>query len=145
VTETSYEWNTRSIGDGRYEVKIVASDASANPINEGRSGSRVSDPIDVDNTPPVIGEVKATAQDGGTRLSARVVDRISTVANLEYAVDSSTDWQAVLPADKMADSPEETYDFVVGGLSAGDHQLTLRSTDSHGNQSFETVHVSIAK
>ncbi|MBC8106917.1 MAG: hypothetical protein H7Z14_10035 [Anaerolineae bacterium] len=145
LTETTYEWNTRSIGDGRYEVKIVASDAAANPINEGRSGSRVSDPIDVDNTAPVIGEIKSTPQDGSAKMSATVVDRLSTVAGLEYAVDSATDWQAVLPADKIADSPEEIYDFVVGGLSAGDHQLTLRATDAHGNQAFETVNVSIAK
>jgi hypothetical protein len=45
----------------------------------------------------------------------------------------------------MADSPEETYDFVIGGLGAGDHQVTLRATDSHGNQAFESVTVSIAK
>ncbi|CAN5696800.1 hypothetical protein BH09PLA1_BH09PLA1_22520 [soil metagenome] len=145
LTEPTYEWNTRSIGDGRYEVKIVASDAMANPINDGRSGSRVSDPIEVDNTAPVIGEIKSQAQDGSAKLSARVVDRVSTVARLDFAVDSSADWQAMLPADKIADSPEEIYDFVVGGLSAGDHQLTLRATDAHGNQAFETVHVSIAK
>ena len=40
---------------------------------------------------------------------------------------------------------QEIYDFVVGGLSAGDHQLTLRATDAHGNQAFETVSVTIAK
>jgi hypothetical protein len=145
LDDTSYEWNTRAVGDGRYELKIVASDAAANPINEGRSGSRVSDPINVDNTAPLIGEIKATPLEGSAGLGARVVDRTSSVAFVDYSVDSSTDWQAVLPADKIADSPEETYEFVVGGLSAGDHQITVRATDSHGNQAYETVSVSIGR
>jgi len=70
-----------------------------------------------------------------------VVDITSTVAALAYSVDSTEDWQAVLPVDTIADSPEEAYSFVVGGLSAGSHQVTLRATDSEGNQSFTTVKV----
>ena len=41
-------------------MKVVASDANANPPGEGKTASRVSDPIAVDNTPPVIGDLKWT-------------------------------------------------------------------------------------
>ena len=40
---------------GNYEIKVVASDEAANPLGSGRKGSRVSDPIFVDNTPPRSG------------------------------------------------------------------------------------------
>jgi len=67
----------------------------------------------------------------------------STVAGLMYSVDSSTDWQTVLPSDKIADSPEETYGFAVPALSPGAHQITVRATDAYGNQAFEAVTVTI--
>jgi hypothetical protein len=143
LTETEYEWNTQTIGDGRYEVKVVASDAFANPDGEGRSASRVSDAVEVDNTPAVIGDLESEIDDGAVKIAARVVDRSGTVSLLEYSVDSRGDWQAVLPVDKIADSPEEAYDFRVGGLPPGPHQIALRASDAHGNQAFETVTVTI--
>jgi hypothetical protein len=145
LTEGSYEWNTRSVADGRYEIKVVASDSSANPVGEGKTASRISDPIEVDNTPPDIGDLKVEAQEKTAHVVARIVDQSSTVAQLEYAVDSASDWQAILPSDSIADSPDEAYDFVASGLSDGPHQITLRATDAHGNQSYHTVTVTIGQ
>jgi hypothetical protein len=122
-------------------VKVVASDAAANPIGQGKSASRVSEEIVVDNTPPEIGDIKVTPGHGEAKVETNVVDITSTVAALAFSVDSADDWQAVLPVDTIADSPEEAYSFVVGGLSAGSHQVTLRATDSQGNQSFTTLKV----
>ena len=69
------------MADGRYEVKVVASDAAANPPGKGKTTSRVSDPVLVDNTPPVIGDVKSEAGRGAdVTVDAKVVDRTSVVA-----------------------------------------------------------------
>jgi hypothetical protein len=141
LTDPTYDWNTRNVADGHYHIKLVASDAAANPIGQGKSASRVSEEIVVDNTPPEIGDLKVTPGHGEAKIEANVVDLTSTVAALAYSVDSAEDWQAVLPVDTIADSPEEAYSFVVGGLSAGSHQVTLRATDSEGNQSYTTVKV----
>jgi hypothetical protein len=143
LDEATYEWNTRTVADGRYEVKVVASDEAANPAGEGRTGSRVSDPVVVDNTPPAIGDLRVIPGSDRAHVRARAVDRTGTVASLEYAVDSHDDWQAVLPADKIADSPDEAYDFAIERLSPGAHQITLRATDSRGNRAFETVAVKV--
>jgi hypothetical protein len=141
LTDPTFDWNTRNVADGHYHLKVVASDAAANPIGQGKSASRVSEEIVVDNTPPEVGDLKITPGKGEARIEANVVDITSTVAALAFSVDSADDWQAVLPVDTIADSPEEAYSFVVGGLSAGSHQVTLRATDSQGNQSFTTVTV----
>ena len=135
----------RTFADGRYEIKVVASDASSNPAGEGKATSRVSDPVEVDNTPPQIGDLKVEAKEKSAHVTTRIVDQSSTVAQLDYAVDSATDWQAVLPSDTIADSPEEAYDFVVSKLSDGPHQITLRAADAHGNQSYQTVNVTVGK
>jgi hypothetical protein len=143
LTESTYEWDTRTTADGRYEVKVMASDAASNPPGKGKTASRVSDPVTVDNTPPVIGDVKSQQRGGDMHITLKVVDRTSTVAAVDYSVDSSKDWQFVLPTDQIYDSPEETVSFSIPGLKPGQHQVTLRATDSKGNQSFENLFITV--
>jgi hypothetical protein len=143
LKEPQHLWDTRGMADGRYWLKVVASDARANPRGEGKDSSRVSDPVVVDNTPPVIGDVKVTKVDGGVKIEARIVDRTGIVCLVEYAVDSKDEWQAVIASDKMFDSPEEGVSFTVGALAAGSHQVTLRASDDHGNQAYEAIPVVI--
>jgi outer membrane protein assembly factor BamB len=145
LKETTYEWETRGVSDGRYEIKVQATDASANPVGQGKQTSRTSDPVFVDNTPPVIGDLKSQVDGVSAKLSLKVVDQTSAVARLEYSTDSSGTWQSVLPSDSIADSPEEAYELVVPGLSAGAHQIMLRATDSKGNRAFESVNVTVEK
>ncbi|HWE02603.1 MAG TPA: hypothetical protein VG326_09360 [Tepidisphaeraceae bacterium] len=143
LTDTTYEWDTRTVADGRYEVKVIASDANANPAGMGKTASRVSDPLTVDNTPPVIGDIKSQQHGADMHIDLKVVDRTSTVAAVDYSVDSNKDWQFVLPTDQIYDSPEETVSFSIPGLKPGQHQVTLRATDSKGNQSFENLFISV--
>ena len=143
VKEPTYEWDTRSVADGRYEIKIVASDELANASGTGRSTSRVSDPLVVDNTPPVLGNLTASSGAGEARIKCDAFDRTSTLAGFAWSVDSSQDWQTVLPSDKIADSPEESLDFSIKGLKSGPHQIAVRATDARGNQTMQTVAVTI--
>lgn len=145
VKEKSYLWNTRQLADGRYQVRVVASDALSNPIGEGLTTSRFSETVMVDNTPPAIGDIKTEQTEDGVRVSLRAVDRTSTVAGVQYAVDSRADWQAAASSDMLYDSPEETVSFVVPGLAVGQHQLALRAKDSQGNTAYETVLVTVVE
>lgn len=143
ITEGSYAWNTRQLADGRYQLRLVASDAPFNAAGEALSGFRFSDPLIVDNTPPVIGDTKFEQKKGELHVRVRVADRTGMVALVQYAVDSSGDWQAVPSSDMLYDSPDETVEFVVRGLSLGRHQLTLRARDSRGNTVYETLVVTV--
>ena len=143
VRETQFDWDTRSVADGRYEIRVVASDAAANPPGKGRTSARVSDPVLVDNTSPAIGDVLWRQRGGDVQVDLKIVDRTSTVALMEYAVNSGREWQTVLPSDNIFDAPEEKVSFSIPGLAAGTHQLTLRATDAKGNQAFENVFVTV--
>jgi hypothetical protein len=145
LKDPTFDWETRGVADGRYEIKVEASDSAANPLGQGKATSRVSDPVIVDNTSPVIGDLKSEMNGASARLSLKVVDRTSTVARLEYSVDSSQTWQTVLPSDKIADSPEEGYDIVVPDLAPGAHQITLRATDARGNRAHESVNLTVER
>lgn len=145
TTETTFEWDTRTVGDGKYQVRVVASDAAANVPGAGKTAARVSDTVVVDNTPPAIGDLKAEQLGkAAARVSFRVVDRAGTVASADYAVDSARDWQAILPSDTIWDSPEETASFDVTGLTPGAHQITVRAADSSGNVAYETAYVTVS-
>lgn len=144
LKEPQFQWDTRGVADGRYRIKVVASDARANPRGEGLTASRLSDPTVVDNTPPVIGDIRSVVAGNSVRIEAKLTDRTGIAASCEYAVDSKDDWQAVPPADNIWDSPEETVAFTIDGLAPGPHQITLRASDDRGNHGYETIHVTIA-
>jgi hypothetical protein len=145
IQSSSFEWPTRSVADGVYQIRLEASDASANPNGTGRVASRVSEPVLVDNTPPVIGDVTSAVEGSKVRVNLKVVDRTGVVTSAAYAVDSASDWQTVLPSDSISDSPEEAYSFDIPNLAAGSHQITLRAVDARGNPAFGTINVTIDK
>src|SRR5437660_7548961 len=57
VRETFYTVDGASLADGRYVFKIVASDAPDNPAGYALAGERLSESIDIDNSPPRVKEV----------------------------------------------------------------------------------------
>jgi hypothetical protein len=137
----TYTWSARDAADGRYEIKVVASDALDNEPGQGHTASRISETVAIDNTAPVIGDVTIN----GTTVTFRVVDRNGLITSLDYAINSVQHWQRKLPDDNISDSPEERYRLDLGPLPPGQHTLTLRATDNEGNTAFETIAVSVSK
>jgi hypothetical protein len=113
------------------------------PAPLGLAAARVSDPIIVDNTAPALVALKAQTKGNIATVSFDAVDRTSTLATFEYSVDSSEDWQAVLPSDNIADGPEESVSFSVSGLTGGPHQVAVRATDARGNRTTQTTLVTV--
>jgi hypothetical protein len=145
LNSTMHDWETRTVADGTYQVKVEANDSLANAPGAGRTSSRVSDPVVVDATAPVIGDLKSSVEGRDVKVEMKVVDRTGVIASTSYAVDSSADWQTVLPSDNIADSPEESFSFTIPGLAPGQHQVMLRALDKRGNPAFESVSVTIEK
>jgi len=143
LTDPTYEWETRNVADGSYQLRVVASDAAVNALGEGKTASRISETVIVDNTPPEIGDLKSSVEDDSVSIDLRAADHSTTVGNLEYSLDSSSDWQTVLPLDKIADSPDEAYRFSIPGVGEGAHQITIRATDARGNRAYQNVNVSV--
>ena len=59
-------WDTTSVPNGTYVVKVVASDAPANPPGAALVAERESDTFDIDNTPPSITVASVTRDNGRT-------------------------------------------------------------------------------
>jgi hypothetical protein len=139
LKDASYDWDTRTAADGRYQVKVVASDVLANPPGEGKTASRVSDSYLVDNTPPTVGDLAWNISGNDVHISFRAQDLTSAMDSAAYVLDSHQDWQAIFPVDKIFDSPDESVEFTIKGLAPGEHQVTIRVTDVAGNQAVQTI------
>jgi hypothetical protein len=124
LTGSIFVWDTSTVPDGRYYVRVRASDAPSNAADRALVGSRESDPIDVDNTPPTLDIGPPSANQP---LSVVVRDGRSAIARLEYSIRGG-EWQLVYPVDGLADSPEERYTIPLpAGVTAAD--VVLRVMD----------------
>ena len=131
LDEPVIAWDTTTVPNGRYVVRVVASDAPANPPALATTTSRDSVSFEVDNTPPTI----AAAYDAARRV-VRVEARDETaVRRLDFTVDGGR-WEEVHPVDGIADAPEERYEIAVpAAAGAAARMMVLRATDLLGNVS----------
>jgi len=143
VTDTSYTWETRRVPDGRYTLRLTATDASANPADMALRAARVSDPVLVDNTPPSPGEIGTSVDGRSLTLSGTVTDALSPVRAVAYAVDSDDDYRPVLPEDLIYDSTRESWTATLRDLARGPHVVTLRFEDARGNTTYRSVTLEI--
>src|SRR5688500_5431528 len=54
LRDNFYTIDGATLADGRYIIKITASDAADNPVGQALSGERLSEAVDLDNTPPSV-------------------------------------------------------------------------------------------
>jgi hypothetical protein len=119
-------WDTSTVADGRYVLRVTASDSLSNAADRALSGGKESEPVSVDNTPPAV-TVEIARAGGGIRALVRVLDAHSPIQKLEYSLAGGP-WQLVYPIDGLADAPEERYEIPLS--AEGDvARLMLRATD----------------
>jgi hypothetical protein len=122
-----------ALGDGRYVFRVVATDAPDNAVGAALTGERTSEPVEVDNTPPVVraaGDPKVAGE--RVTLSFVAEDAGGMVKRADVSVDGGA-WRAVFPDDGIADSTRETFTLDLPLAGAGEHTVALRGFDSSGN------------
>ena len=143
ISERFYSFDSALLPDGKYVVKVVASDAPVHVDAETLMGERVSAGFVVDTTAPVPGALVARMEAGSpgkVHVVFEAKDQTSPIAHAEYSIDAGP-WQYVEPVGGLSDSPGERYDFVaavpvVGGGSAarpGEHVVAVRVYDRFEN------------
>lgn len=122
LTDPLFVWDTTSVPDGRYLMRVTATDALSNTPDRVLTGDRESDAIDVDNTPPVI-----TVTVTGLQVTVRVTDGHSGVHRVDYSIGGQ-EWQALRPADGLADSRDEQFEITLT-VAADAARLVVRAMD----------------
>jgi hypothetical protein len=120
ITDSILVWDTATVPNGTYFIKIVASDAPSNPSATALSGELESIAFEIDNTPPQILVSGARLEGNRTLVVFDVKDDHSPILRVECSQDG------------IADSKSEHYEVAIDG-ALGPRGLTLRATDAMNN------------
>jgi hypothetical protein len=112
LTKETYTWDTSDLPEGRYRVRVTASDEISNPPDRVTRDARESGVVLVDNTPPSI-EALTSA---GTHVKGIAQDGVGPIARIEVAVAGSDEWFPYFPADGIFDEQREELDVDVKNL-----------------------------
>ena len=126
IRDSFYSFDTSSLPDGEYVFRLTASDAETNP-GEGKTASRETSPVSIDNTPPVIRRIGS----GKGTLRFEVEDAASPLTDFEYSVNAH-EWVRVEPEDGLSDSRKETYSIDLKPADRSGY-LLVRATDASHN------------
>ena len=130
-------WDTTTVPNGTYFVKIVASDSPSNPLATALTGEMDSAAFEIDNSPPVISLTSVRTERARTVITFDVKDDHSAIKLVEFSEDGQR-WRGVFPVDGIADSREEHYELPIEG-EMDPRGITLRATDGMNN--ISTAHV----
>lgn len=136
--KAQFEWDTQTVEDGRYELRVTADDRPSNSPDQALSGSRVSDVVVVDNTPPRILNADLSVNGKSLTLKFQAVDAFSAIGKVQYTIDSDDNWSGALPADYIFDTLEEAIVLKLDKLEPGDHVLAVAVSDDPGNTRYQT-------
>ncbi len=142
-----YSWDTTTLPDGAYYLKIAATDAPSNPPALALRTERESERFEVDNTPPVIEKLSADSVNRCTgacgdatvlvKFTAR--DAASSIERAQYSLDGG-DWILLAPAGSVSDAPEEHYQFTLSFAWSAppvpgerEHTIAVRAYDRFEN------------
>jgi hypothetical protein len=143
LTDPIFVWDTSSVPNGTYMVKIVASDAPSNPPGTALTGEMESQTFDIDNTPPVI-TVAAIRQEGSrTIVQFEVRDEQSAIQRVEYSVGGDR-WRAIYPKDGINDSRLERYELALPA-DLGTRGVIIRAVDAMNNVATQLADVATSK
>jgi len=139
LRENFYTIDGATLADGRYIIKITVTDASDNPVGQALTGERLSEPVDIDNTPPVLRAVGPTGP-SGSRSIFEVDDATGKIRKADLSINGAP-WFPLFPEDGIADSKRERYAVDLTLLGPGEHTVSLRAFDSSGNVGTLSVNV----
>lgn len=141
---SSFTWDTNALPDGRYRVRVTASDADGNGLGEALSGEAISEPFGIDNTPPVVTRFEATPEPGVVVLSGAAEDGQTLLTRLEVALDDG-EWRLVSPDGGLADAAKLSFTARIPDVVAGPHSVAVRAVDLAGNTVVRSTPVTVPK
>ena len=136
IREHYYSWDSTAFPDGKYFVRITATDAPSNPPDQALTGSAESEPFLIDNTAPEITGLSGTPSGSKLEVRFHAKDAMSALGKAEYSINGG-DWMVVEPTTRLTDSLEHDYRVQVD--RAGETTVAVRVSDENDNQSVAKI------
>jgi hypothetical protein len=139
--EAKFSLLVGQLPDGRYHLRLTASDAPSN-YESPLTSTRQSALFIVNNGRPEIRELVVDPASG--RLTATVADKLSIIGELAVAVDGG-EWHSIAPVDGILDEREESVKLILPGLSTGRHSVALRAVNEAGGETVVQKSIALDK
>ncbi|MBI2569194.1 MAG: PQQ-binding-like beta-propeller repeat protein [Candidatus Schekmanbacteria bacterium] len=143
VERTFLSWDTATIGDGKYTLRVTANDADSNSAARMKSTSKLSAPFVIDLSPPRLTTPAVTLDGREAAVRFRAEDGTSFISRAGYTVDGGP-WVSLEPRDGVFDQLDEELAFAVK-LAPGKHTLALSAIDRAENVATTRLLVTIDK
>lgn len=138
LREKHLSWDSTAFPDGRYLLRVTASDSPDNPPDQARQASLVSEPFLIDNTPPQILGLSASPAGGRLEVRWQARDAWCVITKAEYSLNGGP-WIVAEPTTKLSDSRQHDYRLLVDRGSPGEQTIAVRVTDEYENQAVEKI------
>jgi|YNPBryunderm2012_1023409.scaffolds.fasta_scaffold00079_23 hypothetical protein len=132
LTDKVFSFDTRNFPDGIYWLKVEVTDLPSNPPGTEKKAEKISPPVVIDNSLPVIKNFQAARTGERLEVSFTAEDAYSYIAEVRYLIKPD-DWKLVFPVDGICDSRSESFKFNLKLPQASDNLLIIRVKDSFGN------------
>lgn len=129
---TVHTWDTASMADGEYRLRVLATDAPGNPPELALTASGTSEPFIVDNGPPEIVGSRVKRERDRVTVQGEVKDALSAIARVDVAVNYG-EWQPAFAVDGVFDSRGEEYSASLEVPQDEAISVTTRAIDGAGN------------
>ncbi len=140
LEQADYDWETRSLPDGYYRVRVEASDEASNPPALVERSEALSAPLLVDNHGPEI----VGLQLQGKQLVGVAKDSLGPILQLDVSIDGAP-FEPVFPVDGLLDTREERFAIDLSQLPEGTHIGAVRASDSAYNVSVSSIEFKLGR
>jgi hypothetical protein len=137
IREHYYSWDSTAYPDGKYVVRVTASDEQSNPPDQALTASLASEPFLIDNTAPEITGLEGKPTAGKIEVRFHAKDALSDIGKAEYSINGG-EWCVVDPVTRLTDSKEEDYRVTVD-RTPGETTIAVRVADDFENQSVAKI------
>jgi hypothetical protein len=138
LTNENYTWDTSDLPEGRYRIRVVASDELSNPPSRTKKHQLESGVVLVDNTAPTVEQLRTN----GRVIEGAVLDGVGPIQRIELSLAGSEEWFPYFPKVGIFDEQREEFVADVTPFAPkGPALVSLRAYDSANN--FVVKHVSL--
>ncbi len=130
--DTIYAFETLSFPDGVYVLKVEALDVPSNPSGTELKTEKISRPLIIDNSLPVIKDFKASKERNKLVITFVAEDSMSPIQEVKFLIRPD-EWKSIFPQDGICDSKKESFNISVDLSSRSDNMITVKVQDRHGN------------
>jgi len=141
LTEQKCEWDTSKSEDGRYWLRVTASDRQSAPEDPRTVEAEAF--VWVDNTSPevlVFRSSVSVSEAGTVAATGMARDVTSPIRSVEYRIDDG-EWQSV--ALSAVETSIAAFTITTEALDPGERSLEARAFDAAGNAGTDKVAVRV--